>query len=349
MTVLGLIFQTVYAQQNQPLLVSSPPGRTYAAIRPYTVEEMRQAIPYRLPDSRVTAVIEGYGGSLEYQVGNPGLDAGNLPYQQNQLQDVLPGSSKDASDLLLDETLASTQPYTTGTGYPPPFTRYANFSAYTVYPFRAVGRLFFRPYGSTGVAHCTASSIGGYAVWTAGHCVSDGKGHYHSQWAFVPAYRNGSAPYGQWLGSRAITFNAWHASGNLSRDSAGVILKPLAGLKISEKVGSLGFAWNQNRYLVQWFSIGYPGNIGRGEKQIICVGGLSESDGSKPSPNPVGMGCDMTYGASGGPWIYKFRTGNVLNGNVSFGDLTNKPLEFFSPYFDSSSKTLKDQLVGALP
>jgi V8-like Glu-specific endopeptidase len=337
--------QAAYAQIDAELVSSRGAPEALAATRPYTKEEMLNAVPYDLIMVDSAKANEGVSGDSNGSqiTGEPGSDLGGLPG----------GSSEPFMETFLQENLyAGIELLTTGTGYPPPFTRYENFDAYKVYPYRTVGKLFFRPFGSTGTASCTASSIGNFAIWTAGHCVSDGAGHFHSNWVFVPAYRSGTAPYGQWTGSVAWTFTDWHNSGNLSRDSGGVVLNLLNGVKISQRVGLLGFAWNQNPLLVHWHSIGYPGNIASALRQIICASGLAERDTAMPAPNPVGMGCDMTQGSSGGPWIKNFSgvagASNYLNGNVSYG-YGNKPLEFFSPYFDNSSKALKDALVADTP
>jgi hypothetical protein len=58
------------------------------------------------------------------------------------------------------------------------------------------------------------------------------------------------------------------------------------------------------------------------------------------------MGCDMKNGASGGPWIRYFGSYNYLNGNASYTYAQNKPHEFFSPYFDTHSKSMRDYLVS---
>jgi hypothetical protein len=61
------------------------------------------------------------------------------------------------------------------------------------------------------------------------------------------------------------------------------------------------------------------------------------------------MGCDMTRGSSGGPWIRKFSgvagSANYLNGNNSYR-YTSHPEEMFSPYFGEGAKTLYEQLLG---
>lgn len=337
--------QATYAKGNAKLVNSRGAPEAFVATRPYTKQEMLNAVPYDLIMVDAANPNRGRGeDSADAQiVGDAGLDLGGLPE----------GSSAPFVETFQQENLyEGPELFTTGTGYPPPFTRYENFDSYKVYPYRTIGKLFFRPFGSTSTASCTASSIGNYAIWTAGHCVSDGAGHWHSNWVFVPAYRSGNAPYGQWTGSVGWTMNSWHTSGNNSRDSGGVVLNPLNGVKISQKVGWLGFAWNQNPVQTHWFSFGYPGNIASAQRQIICAGGLGERDTAMPAPNPVGMGCDMTFGSSGGPWIKNFSgvagASNYLNGNVSYG-YPNKPGEFFSPYFDNLSKSLKDNLVTDVP
>ena len=59
-----------------------------------------------------------------------------------------------------------------GYSYPAPFTRWENFADYNLWPYRAVGKLFFKQGGKSFV--CSASSIGGCAIITAGHCVHQG-------------------------------------------------------------------------------------------------------------------------------------------------------------------------------
>ena len=330
--------------QEQAFFVSSEgAAETFAAVRPFTDEELISAVPYHwhkpdtIPDGEVVT-----SNFSEYVIGEPGFVKGGLPEGKHRR-----GAAVDP-DQYAGEVL-----FTTATGYPGPFTRYENFHSYRTSPYQAVGKLFFRPFGSTGVATCTATSIGNDAIWTAGHCVSDGQGHWHSNWVFIPAYRQiGSTvetPFGQWTGLKAFAFAAWHTSASHSRDSGGVILQPLNGAKISQRVGWLGFAWNQDPVLVHWLAMGYPGNIASGQRQIICTAGLTEIDATKPAPRPVGMGCDMQHGSSGGPWISKFGSSNLLNGNVSYGLPGVKPLEFFSPYFDTQSKGLLDLLLASTP
>ena len=70
------------------------------------------------------------------------------------------------------------------------------------------------------------------------------------------------------------------------------------------------------------------------------------------SPSPSGVGCDMTRGSSGGPWITQFDglagDSNYLNGNNSYRYLA-RPEEMFSPNFGNEAKELWDALMIESP
>jgi hypothetical protein len=63
----------------------------------------------------------------------------------------------------------------------------------------------------------------------------------------------------------------------------------------------------------------------------------------------MGIGCDLTGGSSGGPWITKFSgasgSANYLNGHNSYR-YTSHPQEMFSPYFGSQAQSLWYTLVN---
>ena len=61
------------------------------------------------------------------------------------------------------------------------------------------GKVFFTLGGVNYVCSGAAtSSTNRDVVTTAGHCVNEGPGAFATNWAFVPAYNNGSRPYGTW-------------------------------------------------------------------------------------------------------------------------------------------------------
>lgn len=60
------------------------------------------------------------------------------------------------------------------------------------FPYTAIGKVYFT---MAGVDYtCSGAAIGEHAVWTAGHCLSNGNATFHSNWIFVPAYDSGATP-----------------------------------------------------------------------------------------------------------------------------------------------------------
>jgi V8-like Glu-specific endopeptidase len=240
--------------------------------------------------------------------------------------------------------------------YPPPYTRYEQLPWYQIFPTRAIGKLYFTQNGSD--YYCTASSIGNHAVWTAGHCVSDGAGNFSYNFAYVPAEQdlNPIFPWAVWNN----WYNAWvmtdyHLYTEHCRDSAGVVFYPLAGTYPVSIFGWLGFAWNFSPD-THWHEIGYPGDTPfDGSKQIVCASSRSWYDDCLFAENPqtIGAGCDQTPGCSGGPWIKDYQplyagANNYLNGNFSYGYI-GFPEEIYSPYFDDLTYTLWEYLINDEP
>jgi V8-like Glu-specific endopeptidase len=225
------------------------------------------------------------------------------------------------------------------------------FNAYTLYPYVTIGKLFFKQYGVYYVA--SASSMGNNAIWTAGHCVHAGNNipaGWSTNMVFVPAYRDGAAPYGQWPAKQLSTTTPWYSQGNpngLCLDMGGASLFPNgAGKKISQVVGSLGFAWNYSRYQ-HWHSIGYPAAAPfTGGKMVTNQASFAYAEtGLACTLKPNGIGSDMTGGCSGGPWILQFGTNNYINGHNSYR-YSNRPLEIKSPYIGNDAKSLWNTLMS---
>ncbi len=235
-----------------------------------------------------------------------------------------------------------------GYNYPPPFTRYEVFCDYRIWPYRTVGKLFFRRGGKSYV--CSAASIGNNAIWTAGHCLHAGN-NKRSGWStnvvFVPAYKDGNAPYGQWPARQLFTSRKWYQHGipgGLSEDWGAATLFPQKGRKISQRVGWLGFAWNWSRYQ-HWHALGYPAAAPFNGQRLIATAASFAYTGALPGVDSNGFGSDMTGGCSGGPVIMRFGSANYLNGNNSYRR-SNKPKELFSPYFNSNTKKFWDVIIA---
>ncbi|OGO34970.1 MAG: hypothetical protein A2W35_20365 [Chloroflexi bacterium RBG_16_57_11] len=268
------------------------------------------------------------------------------------IEGVLPQNERADSKIIPSFSLGgegSLEP--SGYTYPAPFTRYENFNKYKNYPYITVGKLFFTQSGVNYV--CSAASIGNYAIWTAGHCVHAGDGSSYS-WSynvvFVPGYQNGKALKGQWKYYNLWTKTDWYYNRDYRYDMGGALLKKKDGYKISQKVGNLGFAYNVglNKH---WHVIGYPAAAPfNGLTQQICTASYAYSDAAFGSPYPSAIGCDLTGGASGGPWITNFGGlgyGNYLNGNNSYRHLANI-YEMYTPYFGDAAYALYYQLVTSV-
>lgn len=300
----------------------------------WTVSEMEEAQPcdvIEISDEDLKKFLQAEEEKPEPTGAGEGVESGGKPEQA------------------AGEGVAQPAVETLGYGYPPPFTRHEVLCSYSIYPYITIGKLFFKQGGISYV--CSAASIGNYAIWTAGHCVHSGNGSasgWSTNMVFVPAYKDGNAPYGQWPAKYLIVRTAWYKNGipkGLCEDMGGAVLFPNSGRKISQVVGWLGFAWNWSQEQ-HWHALGYPAaSPFNGQRLIETEASFAYNTDVGCSPSPVGIGCDMTGGCSGGPWIWKFGTGNYLNGNNSFRH-TDKPSEIFSPHFNNSAKSLRDALTA---
>jgi V8-like Glu-specific endopeptidase len=178
------------------------------------------------------------------------------------------------------------------------------------YPYSTVGMLFFNVPGEGDFA-CTASVIAPRLVLTAGHCVHTGSGNdqgWHSDFEFIPAYRDGVAPFGTWKGTRAFVSNPWyHGRGSVPNlADYGLIeiedhLIDGVSRRIGEVVGYLGFQTNR-LFPNHVHLLGYPAAFDSGERmhQVTAQSFL------RGEQNTVLYGSDMNDGSSGGPWVMNF-------------------------------------------
>ena len=233
--------------------------------------------------------------------------------------------------------------------YPAPYTRYENFDSYLTYPYSTIGVLFFSQRGTD--YRCSASVVGENALWTAAHCVHDGSGEpegWSQDVVFIPAYKDGSEPFGSWGYFDLVTRVAWYSGGDLRFDFGGVILnRNISEQSVQDAVGSLGFAYNLESDQ-HWFNIAYPSESPfNGKRMQICAGSFARLAANLSFPTPIGMGCDMTKGSSGGAWIINISGSpgsmNYVNGNNSFR-YTGFGEEIYSPYLGETAKDLLDYI-----
>jgi V8-like Glu-specific endopeptidase len=209
---------------------------------------------------------------------------------------------------------------------------------YTEYPASTHGKVFFTLNGSNFVCSGTAlNSTNRSVVWTAGHCLNEGPGAFATNFAFVPAYRDGARPFGTWTARTLMTTSAWGNQGDFSYDVGAAVMNTTGGSALTDVVGGRGIAFNYNRNQF-YTSFGYPAAPPfNGQRLWICESPLIANDTSA-SPPTMGIDCDMTGGSSGGGWI----VGNDVYSVNSYGYLT-QPGVMYGPYQDSVAQSLYNQ------
>jgi hypothetical protein len=292
--------------------------------------------------------------------GPKGKIAGTLPDPQAQAraQDLYPAewarlaaeqADLDAAALLAPATADDTDDVdnTDAFSAAPPFTSYYvndNAATWKSFPWTSMGRLFFQIPGLTGTYACSGAVAYGRAVWTAGHCVyTTGRGWSYNMY-FVPAYRNGAWPYGAFTVKSRTALSPWVSSANLAYDIGMVAVNDQGGLPLSQWVGSVGFMYNQSPTQL-FHAFGYPGNYNSSRYLVTCAAGTYTRD-PLAGPDPIGIGCNMGSGASGGPWLvgyapFKGGVTNFINSVVSYS-YASKPLEIYGPYFGNEARQLYD-------
>lgn len=213
-----------------------------------------------------------------------------------------------------------------------------------VAPYRQVGRIFFRQNGKS--YSCSGSSVvggGRNVVFTAGHCLNDGDGNWSTNVIFVPARRVGKSknPYGRFAAKELWVPAGWSDSMWWAYDvGAFNVGKNKKRKTLRKSVGALGFAYNESR-VQHWDVFGYPAEKPwNGNRLVTCASAYAVNDDNANGPDSTGVGCDMTGGSSGGPWILGLRRSNLLNGVTSYG-YGHQPGATYSPYFDGTANKIR--------
>ncbi len=218
-----------------------------------------------------------------------------------------------------------------------PFTRYEPASYNPAH-----GKVFFSDGASNYVCSGTALTSGNESVvWTAGHCVNQGPGAFYTNWAFVPAYKDGARPYGTWTARNLLTTSAWGNNGDFGHDLGAAVVNTNGGATLTDTVGSRGIAFNQSASQ-HYLSHGYPAAPPfSGGRMFICEADLGTRDTSADPPT-MGIGCDMTGGSSGGGWV----VGNTVLSVNSYG-YSNQPNVMYGPYQDTIAQQLYTTAGGS--
>ncbi|MER7518956.1 peptidase [Streptomyces sp. NPDC126499] len=201
------------------------------------------------------------------------------------------------------------------------------------------GRVFFTFQGRT--ASCSGNAVtsqNASTVITAGHCVKY-QGAWHTNWVFVPAYDNGSAPYGQWTATKTLTTPQWEASEDINYDIGAAVVAPLNGRTLTSVTGAQGIQFNGG-YNKAMYAFGFPAASPYDGSKLIYCSGNSSKDFLLSQDH--GLACNMTGGSSGGPWFTSFSeaTGTGLQVSVNSFGYTFLPNRMFGPYFGTDAQNL---------
>lgn len=338
------------ADPSAPALTIRKVDASATAVRSYWTEErMRNARPMDLPllGPRSGAGLQTRGSkpSGAVLVAVSGLP-GDEPREVRIPASELKGRRSSRGRALAPR--AGTHPFA--------FTGYSAFpeSIYTVFPHSAIGKLFHTVPGF-GDFVCTAAVINSEnrsLVWSAGHCLGT-FGIFHQNLLFVPARRQGEAPFGSWTAEAVVIPPQW-LFGFIAEYDYGAFVAARGGNDdqcIADAVGFLGFLANAPREQ-HWHVFGYPALPPfDGETQEICAtvyGGDDLPTGGPGDPPTRGVGCDHTAGTSGGPWLVDFSgeagMTNLVNGSSSYR-YTSPPPELekiYGPYYGHVTMAIRE-------
>ena len=192
------------------------------------------------------------------------------------------------------------------------------------YPYSTQGKLFGKD--RNGTFSCSATVVttpSNRVVFTAGHCARE-NGVWASKETFVPAYKNGHAPYGSFAASSWYVPNQWFDREDESYDFSAMVLYR----QVANVVGARGIAWNypaNQRYISYGYPASYPFN---GENPYSCPSYLGGRDPWTSYPQTMWITCNMTAGSSGGGWIMQ---NEYLNSVNSYG-YRGQPNRMYGPY-----------------
>lgn len=212
----------------------------------------------------------------------------------------------------------------------------------TVSPYSVNGRLFVRQGDKRGFCSATAiDTPSRRLVLTAGHCINSGPlgRRGRSAWShyleFVPAYTNGTAPFGAFVAHRKAVFALpqWVEFGNPNFDVGAVVTAPNAeGVNVADAVGGGATLATDLSRRQDFQTFGYPG----GSRAMQGCASPYVGDDSLtyriPGPPTIAIRCHWAPGASGGGWLIE--EGTVIDGLTSYGKEQDR-VHTFSPYFSS--------------
>jgi V8-like Glu-specific endopeptidase len=281
----------------------------------WTPQRYASATPMdlRVTEAPAAAVAQASSGEPEFRNGRHSSGLAEIN------QDLF--NPADFPEALAGDEEGGVQPNNVGTfGAHYTSTRVIPKNAEKKWPWQPTGRLFFSTPGGT--SWCSASTIGARIVVTAGHCVHSGVGGgagWYSNWQFIPAYKNGNAPFGTWSWSVVTTTLDWFNGGGGVPNAADYAMILVPDQLYKNKIRRIGdvigwYGWQTLSLSANHVTmLGYPGNFDNGNIQHQVTSGAFRNT----APNNVEYGSDSRGGSSGGPWVQNFS--ELANGQNGIG------------------------------
>jgi V8-like Glu-specific endopeptidase len=211
-------------------------------------------------------------------------------------------------------------------------------------PVSHIGKVFFTMgaynYVCSGNAVASANKS---TVTTAGHCVNEGPGDFVTNFVFIPAYENGTAPYGKWTAEALYAPTEWTAKGDMQYDTGFAVVGPVQGQYLSDVVGASGVAFNAPRGLT-YKAFGYPAASPFTGRTLVSCYGTASDDKRNRQFNSQGIPCDMTGGSSGGPWFIQGSSSetsgsNGLQNSINSYGYSSGSAVMYGPYWGTVIQT----------
>ncbi len=318
----------------------------------WTNQALRQAQPMELPTPEETETqwempkgfeLEAPALNGEFREGDsdggspPEIDPGEtlrrqLDYDPDTSETALPQAGPEMGP----EATSSFGAYFTTKRVTPDSTT-------TAFPYRTVGKLFFRDPRTGANSVCSAAVIKPRLVATAGHCVTSPSStpanrYFYTNFLFVPAFNNGAAPYGSWTSSQQWVLNAWHQSNGTvpnAGDIAILVMRDQLVNGVPRRIGAITgwLGWQVNALSRNHLTLlGYPCNLDSCAKMQETSAAAFAAGGN----NTFIYGSASRGGHSGGPWVQDFGVApagaapgllgrNLLVGITSYGPNATEP------------------------
>jgi hypothetical protein len=228
------------------------------------------------------------------------------------------------------------------------------------------GRVYFTMGGGNWI--CSGSVVddsrSGYSlVLTAGHCaIDETNGQFASYWMFIPAfdtnptYTCSASTYGCWTAVGLAVHNQFATAGSFNNQAVtndwALAIVGAGGksgsAQLDDIVGSYTIGFSGVASGNKLYAFGYPAaSPYSGSDLVYCAGNISQDVWT--GNQTWGMGCNMTGGSSGGPWLSGFEDATVADTLSSVNSYKyGNTASMYGPKFNSRTQATYSAAQSAI-